>query len=73
MVPYAGWNMPVVYKGLTLSESHLYTRNHAGLFDVSHMGQLMYVFFNLTFNITLNYEIDNKFQKYQINPKIFSK
>ena len=38
MVEFAGYWMPVQYEGI-LAE-HLWTRNHAGLFDVSHMGQL---------------------------------
>ena len=36
MVPFAGYHMPVQYEGV-LTE-HLWTRDHAGLFDVSHMG-----------------------------------
>jgi len=36
MVPFAGWDMPVVYTSIT--EEHLATRQAAGLFDVSHMG-----------------------------------
>ena len=39
MVPFAGYSMPVQYVGI-LAE-HEWTRTHAGLFDVSHMGQLM--------------------------------
>ncbi|KJC62466.1 glycine cleavage system protein T [Bradyrhizobium sp. LTSPM299] len=39
MVPFAGYDMPVQYPAGVLKE-HLYTRSHAGLFDVSHMGQL---------------------------------
>lgn len=38
MVPFAGYEMPVQYKGGILTE-HLHTRSKAGLFDVSHMGQ----------------------------------
>jgi aminomethyltransferase len=38
MVEFAGYSMPVQYEGI-LAE-HLWTRAHAGLFDVSHMGQL---------------------------------
>ncbi|OCC23025.1 glycine cleavage system protein T [Croceicoccus estronivorus] len=38
MVEFAGYWMPVQYKGII--EEHLWTRAHAGLFDVSHMGQL---------------------------------
>ena len=37
MTPFAGYDMPVQYEGV-LAE-HRWTREHAGLFDVSHMGQ----------------------------------
>lgn len=40
MVPFAGYAMPVQYAAGVKSE-HLHTRNHAGLFDVSHMGQVL--------------------------------
>ena len=39
MVPFAGYEMPVQYPAGILAE-HLHTRAEAGLFDVSHMGQL---------------------------------
>src|SRR6202163_3544732 len=39
MVPFAGYDMPVQYASGVLRE-HLHTRSHAGLFDVSHMGQI---------------------------------
>ncbi|MEM9426816.1 MAG: glycine cleavage system aminomethyltransferase GcvT [Pseudomonadota bacterium] len=39
MVPFAGYEMPVQY-GLGVMKEHLWTRQHAGLFDVSHMGQI---------------------------------
>ena len=39
MVPFAGYHMPVQYEGIMAE--HLWTREHAGLFDVSHMGQLL--------------------------------
>lgn len=39
MVPFAGYSMPVQYP-LGVMNEHLWTRTHAGLFDVSHMGQL---------------------------------
>jgi aminomethyltransferase len=38
MVAFAGWEMPVEYSGL--AEEHLAVRTRAGLFDVSHMGQV---------------------------------
>ncbi len=39
MVPFAGYSMPVQYRAGLMAE-HLHTRAAAGLFDVSHMGQL---------------------------------
>jgi aminomethyltransferase len=39
MVPFAGYEMPVQYAAGVLKE-HVHTREKAGLFDVSHMGQL---------------------------------
>ncbi|MBV9528346.1 glycine cleavage system aminomethyltransferase GcvT [Sphingomonas sp.] len=39
MVPFAGYEMPVQYEGIIAE--HLWTRENAGLFDVSHMGQLL--------------------------------
>ena len=39
-VPFAGYEMPVQYAAGVMSE-HLWTREKAGLFDVSHMGQVL--------------------------------
>jgi aminomethyltransferase len=39
MVDFGGWDMPVQYPAGTIDE-HLRTRTHAGLFDVSHMGEI---------------------------------
>jgi aminomethyltransferase len=38
LVPFAGWDMPVQYEGVIAE--HLAVRRDAGVFDVSHMGQL---------------------------------
>jgi aminomethyltransferase len=38
LVPFAGWEMPVQYAGIR--EEHLAVRTGAGVFDVSHMGQV---------------------------------
>jgi aminomethyltransferase len=38
MVPFAGWDMPVEYSGITAE--HMAVRTAAGLFDVSHMGEV---------------------------------
>ena len=40
MVSFAGYDMPIQYDGIMAE--HLWTRSHAGLFDVSHMGQLLF-------------------------------
>lgn len=39
MVPFAGWNMPVQYRGIL--EEHRHTRNGASIFDISHMGEFL--------------------------------
>jgi len=39
MVNFAGWDMPVQFRSVV--EEHLAVRNHAGLFDVSHMGEIL--------------------------------
>jgi aminomethyltransferase len=38
LVPFAGWEMPIQYKGISVE--HQAVRERAGLFDVSHMGEL---------------------------------
>ena len=38
LVPFAGWEMPVEYDGIR--PEHLAVRTHAGIFDVSHMGEV---------------------------------
>jgi aminomethyltransferase len=40
MVSFAGYAMPIQYEGIMAE--HGWTREHAGLFDVSHMGQLLF-------------------------------
>lgn len=46
MVEFGGFSMPVTYSDMTISESVLWTRENASLFDVSHM----YVQFSKTPN-----------------------
>lgn len=41
MVEYAGWSMPVEYAGGGLVKEHEAVRNQAGIFDVSHMGEIL--------------------------------
>jgi glycine cleavage system T protein (aminomethyltransferase) len=38
IVPFAGWEMPVIYEGIR--EEHSAVRRHVGMFDVSHMGEV---------------------------------
>ncbi|MES3037725.1 MAG: glycine cleavage system aminomethyltransferase GcvT [Bdellovibrionota bacterium] len=40
MVEFAGWEMPIQYKGV--KEEHLHVRTQIGLFDVSHMGEIFF-------------------------------
>ena len=37
-MPFAGWEMPVQYEGIR--QEHVAVRTHAGMFDVSHMGEI---------------------------------
>lgn len=39
MAPFAGYHMPISYSGI--NDEHATVRNHAGVFDVSHMGEFM--------------------------------
>jgi aminomethyltransferase len=39
MAPFAGYNMPISYSGI--NDEHAAVRNHAGVFDVSHMGEFI--------------------------------
>ncbi|HKT11232.1 MAG TPA: hypothetical protein VJW77_05335, partial [Terriglobia bacterium] len=38
MTEFGGWEMPIEYTGIT--QEHLAVRTRAGLFDVSHMGEI---------------------------------
>jgi glycine cleavage system T protein (aminomethyltransferase) len=40
MVDFAGWEMPLLYRGIV--QEHLHTRQKASLFDISHMGRLRF-------------------------------
>ena len=37
MVPFAGWEMPLLYRGII--PEHLYTREKVSIFDICHMGE----------------------------------
>lgn len=48
MVDFAGYELPVQYKdGIVKSHVHTREKGNASVFDVSHMGQLKYVYQNL--------------------------
>jgi aminomethyltransferase len=42
MVPFGGFHMPVQYEGLSVGQSHAFTREHSSIFDVSHMAQRLF-------------------------------
>ena len=42
MAPFAGWLMPIHYSNMGALASHLHTREHASIFDVSHMLQISF-------------------------------
>ena len=44
-VSFAGYEMPINYKNGIINE-HQHVRNHTGIFDVSHMGQVLILFTN---------------------------
>ena len=39
LAPFGGWMMPIQYSGII--EEHMWTRKHAGLFDICHMGEFL--------------------------------
>ncbi len=40
MVSFGGFDMPLLYQNAGIATEHLAVRNHSGLFDVSHMGEV---------------------------------
>ena len=69
-VEFAGYEMPIQYsEGIV--EEHKFTRNHSGIFDVSHMGQLfIYGDENLTNDLEDIFPLDLK--KLNINQSKYS-
>ncbi|MCB5955262.1 glycine cleavage system aminomethyltransferase GcvT [Enterococcus sp. CWB-B31] len=51
IVPFAGYLLPVQYQETGVIKEHLAVRNEAGLFDVSHMGEVLYEGKDATANI----------------------
>ena len=43
MAPFAGYSMPIQYKGQGILKESLKCRNSAVIFDVSHMGQVRFI------------------------------
>ena len=65
MVPFAGYNMPINYKAGIINE-HKNVRNHSGIFDVSHMGQVLIEINNININNLEKY-IPLKLKNLRIN------
>ncbi|MDA9472326.1 glycine cleavage system aminomethyltransferase GcvT [Enterococcus sp. 5H] len=64
MVSFAGYSLPVQYKDTGLIKEHLAVRNQVGLFDVSHMGEVVYQGKDALEN--LNYLLTNDFSNLAI-------
>jgi aminomethyltransferase len=58
--------MPIQYKE-GIVEEHKFTRNHCGIFDVSHMGQL-YIYGEDQLLEDLEKNFSNRFKKFKIKP-----
>ena len=69
-VPFAGYEMPVQYSS-GIVEEHKITRNKAGLFDVSHMGQLL-IEGNEDLALELEKIIPTDLKKIQLNQSKYS-
>lgn len=69
MIEFGGWDMPVQYPAGTVAE-HLRTRTHAGLFDVSHMGEVD--FRGPDADTLVNYLTSNDCAKLQIGQAQYS-
>ncbi len=68
MVPFAGYQMPVQYEGVMAE--HLWTRENAGLFDVSHMGQVLLT--GETPDVALEAVVPGEIQKLGLNRMRYS-
>lgn len=68
MVPFGGWDMPVEYRGITAE--HQTVRTAAGLFDVSHMGQIEIA--GKTALATVQHLTSNDASKLQLNQVQYS-
>lgn len=64
MVPFAGYTLPVQYKDSGVIKEHLAVRNQVGLFDVSHMGEVVYEGKDALAN--LQYLLTNDFNNLEI-------
>ena len=60
-IEFAGYQMPIQYsEGIV--EEHKFTRNHSGIFDVSHMGQL-FIYGGEGFNYRFRKNLSIRFEK----------
>lgn len=64
MVPFAGYLLPIQYKDTGLIKEHLTVRNEVGMFDVSHMGEVVYEGKDAGAN--LQYLLTNDFSKMKV-------
>ncbi|MEI5991206.1 glycine cleavage system T protein [Enterococcus termitis] len=64
MVPFAGYTLPVQYKDSGVIKEHLAVRNQVGLFDVSHMGEVVYEGKDALAN--LQYVLTNDFSNLEV-------
>lgn len=69
MVPFAGYLLPIQYKS-GIKQEHLAVRNNAGLFDVSHMGEILVE--GRTSLKYLNYVLTNDFTDLKISEARYS-
>ncbi|TIC33588.1 glycine cleavage system T protein [Wallemia mellicola] len=51
MVPFAGWSMPLQYKAMGQVDAHNHVRKQAGLFDVSHMQQIIHSYLTQKYSL----------------------
>jgi glycine cleavage system T protein (aminomethyltransferase) len=68
IVPFAGWEMPVQYSSIT--DEHHAVRNSAGIFDVSHMGEIIFSGPDALANIQML--VSNEIGKIKPNRAIYS-
>ncbi len=68
IVPFAGWELPVQYS--SIKEEHEAVRNTAGMFDVSHMGEIFFSGPDALANV--QHLVSNDAEKMKINRAVYS-